>query len=351
MNSNILVSIIINNYNYDRFLTEAIESALSQSYEQIEVIVVDDGSTDNSRHIIAEYGDRIISILQPNGKQAAAFNSGFARSQGEIIIFLDSDDYLFPQAVAEIVKVWQPDLAKVHYRLDIVDSVGKSRGYSAPQGTVPLAQGKVWQMLLTTGGYTSTPTSGNALNRKALNNLFPIPDEYKLTADDYLSYQVPFYGEVVAINHALGVYRVHDSNQWALATVTGDRFLRFVRHDLQNFALLTNKAQELGYQVPPDLEQRSIGRLWSRIISLRLNAQTHPVPSDRSVKLIYQGIRSLWKYSNFNLPKRIFYSLWFIWVGLMPLTLAKPAISWLYAPQHRPKLISWTTTKLRALIS
>jgi glycosyltransferase involved in cell wall biosynthesis len=351
MTPNILVSIIINNYNYDRFLAEAINSALNQSYEQIEVIVVDDGSTDNSRQIIAEYGDRIISILQPNGKQAAAFNSGFARSQGEIIIFLDSDDYLFPQAVAEIVKVWQPDLAKVHYRLDIVDSVGKSRGYSAPQGTVPLAQGKVWQMLLTTGGYTSTPTSGNALNRKALNNLFPIPDEYKLTADDYLSYQVPFYGEVVAIDRALGVYRVHDSNQWALSTVTGDRFKRFVCHDLQNFALLTNKAQELGYQVPPDLEQRSIGRLWSRIISLRLNAQTHPVPSDRSVKLIYQGIRSLWKYSDFNLPKRIFYSLWFIWVGLMPLTLAKPAISWLYAPQHRPKLISWTTTKLRALIS
>ena len=55
---------------------------------------MDDGSTDNSRQIIAEYGDRIIPILQPNGKQAAAFNSGFARSKGEIIIFLDSDDFL-----------------------------------------------------------------------------------------------------------------------------------------------------------------------------------------------------------------------------------------------------------------
>lgn len=351
MNDNILVSIIINNYNSDRFLAEAIDSALNQSYKRIEVIVVDDGSTDNSRQIIAEYGDRLIPIFQPNGKQAAAFNSGFARSQGEIIIFLDSDDYLFPQAVAEIVKVWQPDLAKVHYRLDVVDSVGKSRGYSSPQGTVPLAQGKVWQILLETGGYTSTPTSGNALSRQALINLFPIPDEYKLTADDYLSYQVPFYGEVMAINHALGVYRVHDSNQWALATVTGDRFARFVRHDLQNFSLISQKAKELGYQMPPDLEQRSIGRLWSRIISLRLNAQTHPVQSDRSITLIYQGIRSLWKYSNFNLPKRIFYSLWFIWVGLMPLFLAKPAISWLYAPQHRPKLVSWTTTKLRALMS
>ncbi len=349
--NDILVSIIINNYNYDRFLGEAIDSALNQSYDNIEVIVVDDGSTDNSRQIIAEYGNRIIPILQPNGKQAAAFNSGFARSKGEIIIFLDSDDYLYPQAVTEIVAIWRSDLAKVHYRLDVVDGEGASLGYSAPQGTFPLSVGKVWQMLLEVGGYTSTPTSGNALNRRALTELFPIPDEYKLTADDYLSFQVPFYGEVAAIEQPLGVYRVHDSNQWALSTVTGDRFKRFVRHDLQNFALLTNKARELGYQVPSDLEQRSIGRLWSRIISLRLNAQTHPVQSDRSWQLIYQGIRSLWKYSDFNLPKRIFYSLWFVWVGLMPLPLARPAISWLYSPQHRPKLVSWTTTKLKALMS
>ena len=349
--NDISVSIIINNYNYDRFLGEAIDSALNQSYGNIEVIVVDDGSTDNSRQIIAEYGDRIIPILQPNGKQAAAFNSGFARSKGEIIIFLDSDDYLYPQAVMEIIAIWRSDLAKVHYRLDVVDGEGASLGYSAPQGTFPLSVGKVWQMLLEVGSYTSTPTSGNALNRRALTELFPIPDEYKLTADDYLSFQVPFYGEVAAIEQPLGVYRVHDSNQWALSTVTGDRFKRFVRHDLQNFALLTNKARELGYQIPPDLEQRSIGRLWSRIISLRLNAQTHPVPSDRSWQLIYQGIRSLWKYSDFNLPKRIFYSLWFVWVGLMPLPLARPAISWLYSPQHRPKLVSWTTTKLKALMS
>lgn len=351
MNDQILVSIIINNYNYDRFLGEAIDSALNQSYEHVEVIVVDDGSTDNSRQIISEYGDRIIPILQANGKQAAAFNSGFARSQGEIIIFLDSDDYLYPQAVSEIMALWHPGLAKVHYRLSVVDGAGESLGYSSPQGSVPLSQGKVWQTLLSRGGYVSTPTSGNALNRKALKDLFPIPDRYKLTADDYLSFQVPFYGEVAAIESPLGVYRVHDSNQWALATVTGDRFKRFVHHDLENFDLLTRKAKDLGHQVPKDLEQRSFARLWSRIISLRLNQQTHPIQSDRSYLLIYWGIKCLWQYSDFNVPKRLFYSLWFIWVGLMPLPLAKPAISWLYAPHHRPKLINWTVTKLRSAMN
>ncbi|MEL7421035.1 MAG: glycosyltransferase [Cyanobacteria bacterium J06555_3] len=351
MNYKYLVSIIINNYNYDRFLAEAIDSALNQTYPHTEVIVVDDGSTDNSRSIITSYGARIIPILQPNGKQAAAFNSGFARSTGEIIMFLDSDDYLLPQAVSNIVKIWQPKLAKVHYRLKVIGGDGDDLGYSCPQGDAPLASGQVWKTILDQGSYCSTPTSGNAISRDVIAKLFPIPDEFKLTADDYLSFQVPFYGEVAAIEQPLGVYRVHDQNQWALTTITGDRFKRFVRHDLQNFSLITQKARELGHEIPSDLEQRSIGRLWSRIISLRLNGQTHLVKSDNSYRLIYQGIRSLWKYSHFNFAKRIFYSMWFIWVGLMPLFLAKPAISWLYAPHHRPKIIELAITALRQVIN
>jgi glycosyltransferase involved in cell wall biosynthesis len=351
MSNQLLVSIIINNYNYDRFLPEAINSAINQTYPHTEIIVVDDGSTDNSRDIIAGYGDRIIPIFQENGKQAAAFNSGFAKSQGDIIIFLDADDYLFPNAVEEIVRVWKPELSKVHYRLTVVDTIGKSLGYSSPQGSAPLSSGRVWKILLDKGGYVSTPTSGNALNRQVLEKLFPISDEYKLTADDYLSFQVPFYGDVAAIEEPLGAYRIHDTNQWALSTVTAARFQRFVRHDLQNFALLTHKAKTLGYEVPADLEQRSVGRLWSRIISLRLDPQKHPVPSDRSLNLIYYGIRCLCKYSEFNWQKRLLYSLWFIWVGLMPLPLAEPAMTWLYVPQHRPKLLNWTVTKIRVLIA
>jgi glycosyltransferase involved in cell wall biosynthesis len=340
MTESLLVSIIINNYNYARFLAEAINSTINQTYPHIEVIVVDDGSTDNSRDIIAGYGN-----------QAAAFNSGFAKSKGDIIIFLDSDDYLYPQAVEKIVAIWQPKLSKIHYRLMVVDVIGQFLGYSYPQGSVALSTGEVWKNLLDKGGYVSTPTSGNALNRRVLEKLFPIPDEYKLTADDYLSFQVPFYGDVAAIEEPLGAYRIHDQNQWALTRVTAARFQRFVRHDLQNFALLTQTAKALGYEIPVDLERRSIGRLWSRIISFRLDPQNHPVPGDRLLNLVYYGIRCLWKYSDFNWQKRLFYSLWFIWVGFMPLPLAEPAITWFYAPQHRPKLIDWTVTKVRTLIA
>lgn len=351
MQQNPLVSIIINNYNYDRFLAQAIDSALNQTYPHLEVIVVDDGSTDHSREIIAGYGDRIIPILQVNGKQAAAFNSGFAGSQGDIILFLDSDDYLMPYAVERIVQIWEPALAKVHYRLQVVDAEQQDLGYSMPQGSAPLASGQVWRELITRGSYVSTPTSGNALSRKALQGVFPIPDEYKLTADDYLSTLIPFYGDVAAIEEPLGAYRIHGTNQWALATVSSTRFQRFVRHDLQNLALLVKQATEKGYELPEDLEQRSIGRLWSRINSLRLDPVNHPIPDDRAFTLAYQGVRSLWKYSEFNWQKRLIYSLWFFWVGLMPLPLAEPAITWLYAPHYRPKLIRWTVQKLRMLTS
>ena len=232
-----LVSIIINNYNYDRFLPEAINSAINQTYPHTEIIVVDDGSTDNSRDIIAGYGQRIIPIFQENGKQAAALNSGFASSQGDIILFLDSDDCLLPTAVEQVVEAWKPGVGKVHYRLQVVDTEKQPLGYYIPTTEAKLSSGEVWRHLLQTSGYTSTPMSGNAYSRTALTNVFPIPDDYKTTADDYLMISTPFYGQVVGIEEALGLYRIHNSNQWALTSVSGSRFRRFVQHDLQNFAL------------------------------------------------------------------------------------------------------------------
>jgi glycosyltransferase involved in cell wall biosynthesis len=346
-----LVSIIVNNYNYDRFIAEAIDSALNQTYPHTEVIVVDDGSTDNSRSIIAGYSDRIIPICQTNGKQGAALNSGFAASQGNIVIFLDSDDYLVPAAVERIVEVWQPKVSKVHYRLQVVDLEGKASGAFIPTTTMKLAAGEVWRELLATGGYISTCMSGNAYSRASLTQLFPIPDEYKSTADDFLMISIPFYGETIAIEDALGTYRIHDSNQWALTAVSGSRFRRFVQHDLQNFALLQQRAKEFGLEIPPDLEMRGIGRIWSRLASLRLEPQAHPVESDRSLRLIYWGMRTIWRFSEYNLPKKIIYSAWFLWVGLLPKYLAAFGITWLYAPHLRPKIVDLTLTKVRAWVS
>src|SRR6516164_3747657 len=109
-------SIIINSYNYARFLGQAIDSALEQTYPYTEVIVVDDGSTDDSRAVLTGYGDRVRAVIKDNGGQASAFNAGLRVSRGEVVFFLDSDDALLSTAVARAVELFRdPEVVKVHW--------------------------------------------------------------------------------------------------------------------------------------------------------------------------------------------------------------------------------------------
>ena len=95
------VSVIIPNYNNAKYLGEAIDSALDQQGVELEVIVVDDGSTDDSRAIIESYGDRIRVVSQGNDGACAARNKGLSVASGEYIKFLDSDDILLSSVLAE----------------------------------------------------------------------------------------------------------------------------------------------------------------------------------------------------------------------------------------------------------
>lgn len=90
-----LVSIVIPAYNAERFLAEAIESALAQTYSPLETIVVDDGSSDRSAEIAHGFGG-VTAIVQENGGPSAARNRGFAESRGAIVAFHDSDDEMAP---------------------------------------------------------------------------------------------------------------------------------------------------------------------------------------------------------------------------------------------------------------
>ena len=115
-------SVIINNYNYARFLRAAIDSALSQTYQNCEVVVVDDGSTDNSRDVIESYDRRVKAVYKCNGGQGSALNAGFEASSGDLIIFLDADDVLLPCAVETVAAQMRPGL--------LGDSLGSIQLYS-----------------------------------------------------------------------------------------------------------------------------------------------------------------------------------------------------------------------------
>lgn len=107
MNSSPLVSAIIPTYNRAHIVCEAVESALAQTYPHIEVIVVDDGSKDDTLARLAQYGDRIRVVTQPNKGPAAARNLGIRVSCGELIAFLDSDDIWLPEKTERQVALLQ----------------------------------------------------------------------------------------------------------------------------------------------------------------------------------------------------------------------------------------------------
>lgn len=100
-----LVSVVVPNYNHGRYLGDAIESILAQTYRQYEIIVVDDGSTDNSRKVAAEYGDQIRYIYKDNAGLSAARNTGLRHAQGEFIALLDADDMYEPDFMERLVHI------------------------------------------------------------------------------------------------------------------------------------------------------------------------------------------------------------------------------------------------------
>src|SRR5438128_2226574 len=117
------VSIIVTNHNYAEFLPHALHSALQQRGPEVEVIVVDDGSTDSSRDVIASFGDRVRPCLQDNQGQKGAFNTGLAAATGDIVMFLDSDDELTPGTAAAVAAAFaaHPEAGRVLFRLAVVD--------------------------------------------------------------------------------------------------------------------------------------------------------------------------------------------------------------------------------------
>jgi glycosyltransferase involved in cell wall biosynthesis len=210
------VSIVITNRDYAAFLPAAVDSALGQVGARAEVLVVDDGSTDGSRGIIAGYGDRVRALLLDGRGQKAAFNAGFAACSGDVVLFLDADDELRPGAVAAVVAAFgrEPAAARVVFRLAVVDGQGRPTGACVPPVATPLASGDVRRAVLAfPDDLAWPPTSGNAFAAWALRRVMPIPvDDDRTGADSWLHPLIPLLGPVVALDEVHGSYRLHAAN-------------------------------------------------------------------------------------------------------------------------------------------
>jgi glycosyltransferase involved in cell wall biosynthesis len=252
-----LASIIINNYNYGRFIQDALDSALGQTYPHKEVIVVDDGSTDDSRAVIRRYDGRIRTLFKKNGGQSSAFNAGFRLSRGRVICFLDADDTLHPRTLEKAMELLRdPRVVKVHWPLWEIDAQGRKTGYRQPAEA--LAKGDLRQTVLQDGPgqYTTSPSSARAYARSFLEKVFPLPEiekEIRVGAadwDDYLSMLAPLFGRVERLARPGGGYRIHGSNDYSSKSFA-DKLQRELRLAEHRYKALSRFCRRLGYPADP----------------------------------------------------------------------------------------------------
>jgi glycosyltransferase involved in cell wall biosynthesis len=201
------VSVIINNYNYERFLARAVESALRQTHPDVEVIVVDDGSRDGSLSVLQRYGAAILLVAKDNGGQGSAYNAGFERASGELVIFLDADDWLYPAAAAELAAAWRVGVVKLQFRLGLVDESAAPLGRYVPRS---MHDRDAQSLVQRFGCYGSPPGSGNAFAIGFLKKILPLEAErWRTAADTVPILLAPLYGDIVSIPKILGAYRLH----------------------------------------------------------------------------------------------------------------------------------------------
>lgn len=286
------LSIVVISYNYDAYLAAAIDSALAQTHP-VDVLVVDDGSTDGSRAIIASYGDRIRTVLKPNGGNSSVINAAVPETTSDVVMFLDADDLLHEDAAASVIEAWTDTCSKVQFRLSVIDAEGERRTVDPP-ADVPMPVGDVVPELVRTGRYVTPVTTGNAFRRSVLERILPIPEaDFRNTNDGYLNLVTPFLGPVVSLDRELGSYRMHGSNLWAYTGGVDLAGLRQrVRYDLVRQRYLEDTAREHGQEAARDLPLRNPEHVLQRLISLRVDRAGHPVEGDSVGALLRAGLRN-----------------------------------------------------------
>jgi glycosyltransferase involved in cell wall biosynthesis len=187
------------------------------------VIVVDDGSTDDSRAIIAGYGDRIQAIYQANQGQASAFNTGFAQSRGEIICFLDADDIFLPHKVATMVDAFAVSPAMGWcFHPQVLFQEGEPRVIPAVTAVAPIVQHDL--IALMQRGKLGNPfdfpipaTSAMSFHRRLMQRILPMPQGPGITLNDsYIKFVALGVSPGVTLNQAMTLQRIHDSNAFTL---------------------------------------------------------------------------------------------------------------------------------------
>jgi glycosyltransferase involved in cell wall biosynthesis len=331
------LAVVIPNFNYAEFVGQAIDSALGIDWPHVRVIVVDDGSTDASRDVIARYEGRITTVLQENAGQFEAYNAGFRLVTEEVVIFLDSDDLLDPSVMKEIAAVWRPGISKVQYRMRTVDACGRPLGNVIPQFHHVPSPEDIRHWAATTTAYPTPPGSGNAYSREYLAKIFPLDDSCGRPGDACCLAAAPFLGDVVTIPSALGSYRIHGRNDGAASRLDVAQFQLHVVRALQRHVYAQRIARRAGIDIEDRAINGSLSYLPYRLASLRLAPMTHPIVGDSAFAVLTDVMRALPKAQGMSSRSKLTIAVWAALVVVLPANAGSRLILWRFVPAARPQ--------------
>jgi glycosyltransferase involved in cell wall biosynthesis len=319
-----LISVVITCFNYARYVAGATDSALAQSYPNKEVIVVNDGSRDESLAVIARYADRVRIIDQPNLGAFAAYNHGFAACTGEIVLFLDADDLLEPNALSRIAEAWSNGCAKVQFDLTIIDAEGRDLGRKFCNFDAGYDESRVRQSFQRTGTYRWPVTVGNAYAHRFVSEVFPLRSgDYP---DGILNTIAPVYGAVVTIPSALGRYRIHGGNLWSNTGSDFERLPQRIALRQQELRAMVAHAQKKRVVLPPGSAlDHELPFINYRLMAKKLGLSYPEAERDSTLGLLSMA-RKVLCAERYPLKLGLAHAVWFGVLGSSPKIAARALI-------------------------
>jgi glycosyltransferase involved in cell wall biosynthesis len=210
------VSVLIDTFNHERFIEQAIASVLDQDapLAGVEIVVVDDGSTDRTPEIVRRFEPRVRLVRKQNGGQGSAFNVGIPECHGEIVAFLDGDDWWEKGKLRAILQQFEanPEIGAVGNGLYEVDADGKRLYTNTPDRPYrcffhTVEEGKwFWELMSFMG------TSRLAIRKAVLDKILPVPEDVVIEADEYLATLAVAISGAVILPQPLTNYRFHSGN-------------------------------------------------------------------------------------------------------------------------------------------
>jgi len=282
------VSVLIDTYNHECFIEQAITSVLEQDMpmEDVEIVVVDDGSTDRTPEIVRRFEPRVRLLRKPNGGQASAFNVGIPECHGEIIAFLDGDDWWAPEKLRCVVGAMErePEVGIVGQGIIEVFDNGDEHSevlHETPRFRINSLEGaRIFRRRKSQLG-----TSRMTVRAKILRKILPVPEPIIIEADEYIFTLAATLSEVLILEEALTFYRIHAGNLYQIAGFQRGSFFRKQKSLVSLVSALSDKLRQLGLK--EDVVNAAIEPVQAEADQLHLQLEGG---------LPWETVRAEWKY-------------------------------------------------------